>query len=286
MPYLYTPNRRQFLAAAALGAQSLPAAEQQSHWAFLSDTHIAEDPRDAYRGFRPTENLQKVVPQVVDSRVQGALIDGDLARLEGKAGDYSKLKSLIEPVTAIMPVGLTLGNHDNRKNFQTAFRTDPGERHFVKNKYVLELNAGPVRLLLLDSLMKANVTPGFLGLAQRTWLETYLKAAPAKPTMIFFHHTLGDGDNDLLDAERLFRIIEPLRQVKAVVFGHSHVFRVQERDGIQLINLPAIGYNFADHAPVGWVEATLSRDGADLKLHAIGGNTDKHGTVTSLSWRG
>ena len=48
----------------------------------------------------------------------------------------------------------------------------------------------------------------------------------------------------------------------------------------------ALGYNFADHAPVGWVEATLSADGGDFKLHAIGGNTEGDGKVTSVSWRG
>jgi hypothetical protein len=116
-------------------------------------------------------------------------------------------------------------------------------------------------------------------------LADYLQAADDKPTLLFFHHTLNDGDGDLLDAPRLFDIIRPARAVKALVFGHSHVYRFAEQDGIHLINLPASGYNFNDQQPVGWMDAHLRADGGEFRLHAVAGNTALDGRTTTLHWR-
>jgi len=140
-------------------------------------------------------------------------------------------------------------------------------------------------LIILDSLFYVNKVPGLLGKAQRQWLENYLKECDDTPTILCFHHTLGDDDGDLLDVPRLFRIIKPIRKVKAIVYGHSHVYGFPEFEGIHLINLPAVGYNFSDTEPVGWVEAELTAKGGDFTLHAIAGNKNKGGSVKKLTWR-
>ena len=101
------------------------------------------------------------------------------------------------------------------------------------------------------------------------------------------HHTLGDGDGDLLDAGRLFEIIRPRRQVKAIFYGHSHGWEIGERQGVKLINLPSLGYNFGKDGkdqPVGWVDARFRRDGVDLTLHAIAGNRAQDGQTSQISW--
>jgi hypothetical protein len=73
--------------------------------------------------------------------------------------------------------------------------------------------------------------------------------------------------------------------VKAIFYGHSHRYHFDTLDGVHLINLPATGYNFRDSEPVGWVEATLTGEGADLRLNAVAGNTAGHGKTRSVSWR-
>lgn len=253
------------------------------HWALLSDTHIAADPLNENRGFRPAENLKKVVGEVARTRPETVLVNGDVARLEGLPGDYAAFKTAIEPLSKTAPLCMTLGNHDHRKNFTAAF--SEGDQRPVKDKHVVVLEQAPIRAILLDSLMVTNQTPGFLGKAQRTWLSEYLESASKMPTLIFVHHTLDDRDASLLDSERLLAIVRPHRQVKAIVYGHSHVYRYDSLDGMHLINLPAIGYNFADTEPVGWVDAVFTGQGGELKLHAIGGNTALNGKTTSLSWR-
>jgi Icc protein len=259
--------------------------EQQIHLALLADTHIPEDVENNYRGFYPYQNLQKVVPEILSASPDGVLIAGDLARLTGQPGDYANLKKLLNPVAEKTPVFMALGNHDNRENFLKAFDQTPGEKPAVKGKYVTIVKKAPVRLIMLDSLLYTDKVPGLLGKAQRQWLEDYLKESDETPTILCFHHTLSDGDGDLLDVPRLYSMIAPIRKVKAIVYGHSHVYGYSEFEGIHLINLPAVGYNFSDSDPVGWVDAHIGSRGGDFMLHDIAGNQDKDGSVTKLTWR-
>jgi 3',5'-cyclic-AMP phosphodiesterase len=256
-----------------------------TRWALLSDTHIPADAATENRGFRPFENLRRVAAQVSERAPEGALISGDLARTRGELGDYENVRLLLEPVSAKMPVVMGLGNHDDRANFLKVFANSRRRTEDVKGKHVVVLTAGPVRFVMLDSLMLVNITPGLLGKAQRTWLEEFLKTSDETPTMLFVHHTLNDGDGALLDSDRFLNIIRPYRKVKAVFYGHSHVYDYGELDGIHLINIPAVGYNFAPQQPVGWVEGVFRNDAAELTLRAIGGNTDQHEKTRVVRWR-
>jgi 3',5'-cyclic AMP phosphodiesterase CpdA len=261
------------------------SAKEATHWAFMADTHIPADVNNNYRGFYPFKNLQKIVPDIASAHPQGVTITGDLARLSGEPGDYANLKKLLNPLAEKTPVFMALGNHDNRENFVKTFEALPGEKQTVRGKHVVVVNKAHVRLIMLDSLLYVNKVAGLLGKAQRLWLETYLQKCDDTPTLLCFHHTLGDGDGDLLDVPRLFDMIKPIRKVKALVFGHSHRYEFSKFEDIHLINLPAVGYNFNDAQPVGWVEAHLRNQGGDFILHAAGGNIDMNGQTTKLTWR-
>jgi Icc protein len=256
-----------------------------TRWAFLADTHISEDVNNNYRGFYPYKNLQKVIPQIMSDFPDGVCIAGDLARLEGKSGDYVNLKKLLSPVAEKTPVFMALGNHDNRSNFLQAFGEGPGDKQPVSGKHVIIVDQPPIRLIILDSLLYVNKPQGLLGKAQRQWLEDYLKKCDNTPTVLCFHHTLGDRDGDLLDVPRLFNLIKPVRKVKAILYGHSHEYGFSEFKGIHLINIPAVGYNFSDAEPLGWVEAQLTAKYGNFTLHAIDGNKERDGSVKKLTWR-
>ncbi|MEA3224375.1 MAG: metallophosphoesterase [Planctomycetota bacterium] len=256
-----------------------------TRWAFLSDTHIPADVENNYRGFHPYRNLQKVAADIASASPDGAAITGDLARLSGQPGDYTNLKKLLSPIAAKTPVFMALGNHDDRQNFRKVFTENPGQRQSIKGKHVIVVKDGPIRVIMLDSLLYPNKVPGLLGKAQRKWLEDYLKQSDETPTILCFHHTLGDGDGDLLDVPRLFDLVKPIRKVKAIAYGHSHVYGFSTLRGIHLINLPAVGYNFSDTQPVGWVEANMTAKGGKFTLHALAGNTDNDGSVQRLTWR-
>jgi Icc protein len=295
--YYKSIDRRDFIktglgglaALIALGAgSSLGLSKNENEatrWVFLADTHIPEDVSDNYRGFYPYQNLQSTIPQILSVQPDAVAIAGDLARLEGKVGDYTNLKKLLNPLAEKKPIFLALGNHDNRDNFLGLFSSTPGKRQSVGGKHVVVVKMPPIRLIILDSLFYVNKAPGLLGKAQRQWLEDYLRNCDDTPTILCFHHTLGDNDGDLLDVLRLFDLIKPVRKVKAVLYGHSHEYGYSELEGIHLINLPAMGYNFSDTQPIGWVEARLTAKGGDFTLHVVTGNKDKDGRVTNLTWR-
>jgi Icc protein len=287
-------NRRQILKAglalagglAVLGPRrcfSQPPKDD-AQWAFLSDIHIAADPENNYRGSYPYQNLQKVLPQVASSRPEGLVITGDIARLTGQVGDYENVKKLLAPTADERPIYLAMGNHDERANFRRVFEKPAGERQTVEKRHVIAVDAGPVRFLILDSLMLTNETPGLLGKAQRIWLENHLRDSGDKPVILFLHHTVSDEDDALLDAPRLFSLIKPANNVKAIIFGHSHEYGFTEHERIHLINLPATAYPFDNAQPVGWVQARLTAQGGEFTLHAIAGNTQLDGQTTTLRW--
>jgi 3',5'-cyclic-AMP phosphodiesterase len=294
----YQPiGRRKFLTNSGLALAGLslvspfgyssdePPSDKAVHLALLSDTHIAADPKNEYRKFFPYQNLQTLVPQLIDTRPEGVIINGDVARLAGELEDYARIKELLEPVAAQTPVYFALGNHDHRPNFRKTFSTIAGSPQPIPEKHVLVLESPLLRVVVLDSLLYVDRVAGFLGKAQREWLDGFLSVADARPVVFFVHHTLADGDSDLLDAERFFRIIQPHRKVKAVFYGHSHRYHFAAERGLHLVNLPAVGYNFRDQEPVGWVDAKFSKGGVALTLRALAGNRDQDGTTTTLEWR-
>ncbi len=267
------------------GPEASRSAGQPTRWAFLSDTHIAGDPEDKYRGFYPYRNLQKAFTQIAADLPEGLVVTGDIARLTGQMEDYENFQRLLVPLVGRRPIYLALGNHDNRVNFLDVFENPAGRKQAVKGKHIVTVEAGPVRFILLDSLFSTNETMGLLGKAQRTWLQRYLQTGDDKPVILFSHHSLRDDDGDLQDLPRLFDIIKPVTKVKALVYGHSHEYGFSDFEGIHLINLPAVGFNFGDDQPIGWVEAQLGRDGGTFVLHAIGGNNDQDGRAKQLQWR-
>ena len=253
-----------------------------TRWAFISDTHIAADPDNHFRGFYPHQNLRKATAQITSNLPDGVVITGDLSRSNGGTQAYEHLKSMLTPLAEKRPIYMGVGNHDNRGDFLQAFESTDTSGEAVKDKHIVTAMAGPVRMIVLDSLLYTNVFGGMIGKTQRTWLDTYLRVCDDTPTLLFLHHT---PRADLLDARRLFEIITPIKKVKAVVFGHSHKYEFRDSDGIQLINLPACGYNFTGAQPVGWVEARLTSQGGEFVLHAVGGNARRDGRTTMVRWR-
>lgn len=298
MPGIFSSNldRRTFIKQTSLAGLAVavagcatgdrnPSDSEQLHLALLSDTHIPADPENSYRGFKPVANLARVLPEVIGGRPQGVILNGDAARLEGKAEDYARLRGMLTPLTERAPIYIGLGNHDDRETFLKSFTDQPGDLPKVTAKHVILIEHPHLRIIQLDSLLYVNRTAGLLGHAQREWLRQFLAASDHRPTILFVHHTLGDGDGELLDADRLFALLKPHRHVKAIFYGHSHVWEIGERQNIKLINLPAVGYNFNDDQPVGWVDAEFHRGGVELTLHAIGGNLTDNGRKTSVEWR-
>jgi len=292
------PSRRDFLRTVALSAGTVLAGgcarfrlpgrkpRKVTRWALLADTHVSLDPKEQQRGFTIDDNFKTVVAQIAETSPDGAVIAGDIARLQGKSDDYRMVRQLMEPISSRIPVALVLGNHDDRDNLAQAFPQQIGKPAPVKKKHVFIIESSDVRFLMLDSLLTVNQVGGLLGKAQRQWLQGFLDQSDRRPTFLFFHHDLRDEDGCLLDADRLFQIVLPRKQVKAMFYGHTHAYRYDRIKGLHLINLPAVGYPFSDKEPLGWLDGRFTSEGGDFSLRAFASNTRDNGKTTSLDWRG
>ena len=297
MPITLPPiSRRKFLAGTLAAGASLAfgraafSAEQaeRSRWVFLADTHLWSQRDKEHRGVKPAANFAVVRQAILrlPYKPAGVVIVGDLAYMDGQPGDYAVLIEELEPLRqAGLTIHLVLGNHDHRENFFAAFKELQSEQP-VAARHVAIVETPQANLFLLDSLLRTNFTPGQCGQQQLKWLADSLDKRSDKPAIVVAHHypekVVKSG---LLDVKQLYEVIVPRKQVKAFVFGHSHVWRVTEHEGIHLINIPATAWVFSAAEVAGWVEAALLADGLSLVRHCLDQTSPKQGQKAELNWR-
>jgi 3',5'-cyclic AMP phosphodiesterase CpdA len=314
-------SRRQFLSGSLAAGLLLPrsswaadAPADPNRWALMADTHIWQRRNGVQSGVNMAANFSQAGREILalDRRPAGAIVAGDCAFMQGDAADYAVLVDLVKPIRAGgIPMHFALGNHDHHGNFRrtVADQRPPGEAvAAVPGKYVSVLETLHANWFLLDSLEKPPAKPdsagkagvdwfharfqgassnwvaGSLGKAQLDWLAKALDARADKPAILLDHHYLSLA-RGLRDTAALLEVIEPRKQVKAVVFGHSHTWQRSHWQGIHLINLPAVAWVFDPAQPSGWVDMQLAPNGATLVLHCLDRRHPKQGERVELKWR-
>lgn len=305
---LHHPTRRQFLHGTLAGAAGLALAgcihrwpawqefqtrnpdEQPERWALLADAHIAADATRNYRFVNMADNLRRAVTDVLATgSIAGAILAGDCAHLQGKVEDYQTFKSiLIEPLTgAGMPLHIVPGNHDEREHLQSILPQAPT---VLPGRFASVIPSRHANWFLLDSLAKTGQLGGQLGPEQLRWLDGKLAGSAEKPAIIVLHHPpdmralIPAASPNLRDGDRLRGVLLRHPHVKACIFGHTHACGLEQQDGIHLINLPATAYVFTPGHPHAWVEAALWRDGIELTLRPVTGNSEALPMRASLKW--
>jgi Icc protein len=291
------PSRRSFLAASAgiLVVRPARATDTDPHRvALLSDTHVGEKPEEIARECNMADRLKQVAAEVakLDPKPACAVIDGDLAYKTGTAAEYALFGKLVEPVRAAnIPLHLGLGNHDHFDRFAAGLDSLRPKERPVEGKQVLVVELERANLVVLDSFDPKNTVGGKLGESQLKWLAAALDARKSKPAVVCVHHPLQfDPDKSgkyggLADSTGLWPLLKERPWVKAFVFGHTHTWKLAEKDGIHLINLPAVGYPFAKTEVSGWVDAKFTLAGVRLEVRAIDPKHANHGKVAELKWR-
>lgn len=291
-------SRRRFLGGLAASLSLLPlsgrlwaADDAAEQWILFSDTHVAADRATVARGVTMAANLERAVKESSDlaKKSAGVFVNGDLAYNTGEAGDYATFSELIEPLRkAGQTVHFTLGNHDRRDNIQKGVKV-AGEGHdVVMDKFVSVVKGKQANWFLLDSLEQTNKTPGFIGEGQLSWLGKALDEHKDKPAIVMVHHNPDTGEkrSGLKDTEKLWEVLAPRKQVKALIFGHTHVWSAKTHEsGIHQINLPTVAYVFNAAQPNGWVDAVVKAESITLKLHAFDEKHPENGKVKELKWR-
>lgn len=307
MPLTLPPvSRRKFLAttiAAGVGL-TLPSrwsfgeAQQPSidRIALLSDTHIHANPKHVARDVNMADNLRKVVAQILaqDPLPAELFVNGDLAYSSGEAADYVTFLELIAPLREKgIPIHLGMGNHDHRQRLWAALPDNDPARQQLPDRQILLVEKPNADWLVLDSLDKPGVVPGALGQPQLDWLKSTLDARKAdKPVIVMAHHhpkltpdLPGKKFGGLLDSPALLEILLPRRQVKMLLFGHTHVWARAQLDGIHLVNLPASAYVFHKTQPSAHVDARIATSGALFTLRTLDSNHPRADEELRLDWR-
>ena len=297
MPLTLSPlNRRDFCRSVAGGAfaaflgtapNGWVAEAERDHWIFLSDTHLPGDSSEERHDSNPVKNFTAVRETVLKlgHKPQGVIITGDVAFLEGTPEDYRQIVAQAAPYTENgIPVHIVFGNHDHFDNFCTAFPNLKGASPVAK-KHIAVLETPNVNMFLLDSLYLTNITSGFLGWEQLRWLRKELDARKDKPALLFAHHNLDNFSGTLMDREEFWDVVQSAKQVKAYIYGHTHLYRQSVRDDVHLINLPALGWEFQSGAqPLGWSDVEISGNGIQLTLHSLSADHPKNGDVRKFEW--
>jgi 3',5'-cyclic AMP phosphodiesterase CpdA len=234
--------------------------------------------------YNPHNHFCQVRDEVLQltDKPQGIIVTGDFAFLQGQPEDYKNLKTLVTPYLEMeIPIHISLGNHDNLNNFYGVFSEFQKEIPLVSDENVSILETSNCNLFIMDSLFEAEKGSGYFGRSQRDWLAKELDARKEKPALLFAHH----NPEDLVDNQHFWYVVKPRKQVKAYIYGHTHVYQQSIRDNVHLINLPALGWEFQQgKQPLGWTDAVLSGNGIELTLHTIDKTRSDNKHVRQFTW--
>jgi 3',5'-cyclic AMP phosphodiesterase CpdA len=297
-------SRRRFIqgvlagaAGVALGSRfSIADAQPEidpNRLTLLSDIHVKAEKMAVAREINMWDQFQRATDEILklSPRPAAALVNGDVAYSSGQPGDYATALEGLERIrSAGIPVHLGLGNHDHRANFLAALPADDRRVNDVADRCVSILRMPLADWYVLDSLDKTKSTPGVLGEAQIAWLAKSLDASPSdRASVVMVHHQPDDRPiekrSGLTDTAELLDVLKPRKQVKALLFGHTHVWSHRTEDGLHFINLPTTAYVFKPEQPAGWVDAQLSPKGMTLQLQAITPDHPKDKERLELAWR-
>jgi predicted phosphodiesterase len=303
MPITLPPiSRRRFLrgALAAAGAIALDpvlswgneSAPNPHRLALISDIHLDADPASVSRNVNMLDHFRKVSQQVIalKDRPSMVLINGDCAHAHGRPQDYAAVSKALAPMrSAGFPIHLGLGNHDSRENLLAGLGQDKDHASGISDRRVMKLKLPTCDWYMLDSLQQTNKTPGLLGPEQLKWLAGSLDAGSDHPAVVMLHHQpdghAGVKISGLVDTPAFLDIVQPRKQVKAIVFGHTHSWLYYEKEGLHFVNLPTTAYVFHPEQPAGWVDAHLGEKSMKLQLHAITPNKTGQKETLDLPWR-
>jgi predicted phosphodiesterase len=301
MPITIPPiSRRGFLAGSAAAGLSLLVGEAScgadmaadpNRLAFFSDIHINADPTFREKGVACMyDHFVQARGEVLtlDPKPAAMFINGDCAYHKGEVADYQTLVKVLQPLRqGGIPLHLSMGNHDIRENLWKTIADAESHVEPLPDKQVMLLEMPHANFFLLDSLDVNNKTPGVLGEKQIAWLAGALDARKEKPAILFVHHQPDERlkISGLTDSKAFLDVLLPRKQVKALFYGHTHVWENIEREGMHCVNLPAVGYFFKPEQPIGWVDAHVQDNGITLELHSLDPKHPKHGQKLELAWR-
>jgi len=205
----------------------------------LTDPHIAIGAKQVQFGVDTTAAFLRVLAAVreLTPSPDFVLITGDLVA-DGCPESYEAFRDLVRSLP--MPVHLSLGNHDERRNFRRVVLECPDAS---EAPYCYVFRSGETDFLVLDSCPAATLDADQLG-----WLSDRLGESQGAIVCVH-HHPVPTGlvwlDRLILrNGEELTALVRSCRRVQGVLFGHIHRTFEEDLGGVPLLGTPSTCFQF------------------------------------------
>lgn len=202
----------------------------------ITDCHLQQEAHSAFKGYYPDQRLDKVINDLrrqtaADDQYQHLLLTGDLAHF-GAQSVYRRILDKTQDLAS--QCHWVPGNHDDVGLMQQFPQ--------MQQKIII---AGKWAILLLDS----TSDPDGLGSGSLSTTELKRLAAvdelPVEHVLLVLHHPpveVGSQWQDkikLANADQFWKVVDCLKKVRAVTFGHLHQEHHLVVSGVELFCTPA-----------------------------------------------
>ena len=238
----------------------------------LSDLHIVSEGRTSKT--LDTAMRLSIGIKAINSRHSDAdfcILVGDLADL-GKRDAYLRLKEILGEL--LIPYHITIGNHDNRKEFIKVFGTNLISETGYIDKVI---DKKGYRVILLDSA-ETGQSSGRLSSIQLEWLKNRLSEVPGCPIIIVLHHHANPlytrVDSIILNnGKELVRVLKNHKDIRQVIAGHVHYTSTSIWHGIPFTTLAGGHYNVT--IPLEQENPEVDRLSGPAQMAVVLGNKDQ-----------
>ncbi len=213
----------------------------------MSDLHIAATADERYMGQDTMANLRVCLDRAFGANLLPncpLVFSGDLSN-HGEPQSYERLRALVDELTADgVQVLLGIGNHDNRKTFNSVYLgLDNGQ---AAQPYYYSRMLGGLRVIMLDSYLPDS-PEGEIDAAQMAWLESELSQPAPEGTVVVVHHPPVSHKVHILpflmvrnDAELGATLAG--KDVVAILAGHIHFPLSSALNGIPVVAAPGTAH--------------------------------------------
>lgn len=188
----------------------------------ITDLHLGFDPADPDEFNRQRLDRTLAALCVLHPVPDILLVTGDIADNGDDGVSYARYAEAIGVLP--FPVWPAMGNHDSRAPFLAQFPETGNADGFIQ----FEIDAGPIRILVLDTLEEGRHGGSFCE-KRAAWLAARLNEAPERPTLIALHHPPIDTGIDWLTESpeaawiaRLHGVLTGRRNIVGMICGHVH----------------------------------------------------------------
>ncbi|EGO6529267.1 metallophosphoesterase [Enterococcus faecalis] len=213
----------------------------------LSDIHFRrnyEKAKDGYKGMltkmeNPLIRLESSLTSLLKiKKIDLVIISGDLTE-DGEPEDYAFLKEKLQTILQGIPMIVTLGNHDIKKNFRIGWLNQIGS----EQPYNVVQTYPEFHIISLDNSEYDN-PDGHMNKEQKDWLQTTLKKLSDKPILLVMHHHLLREQSSmptLPEAEETIQLLKG-SDILGVLTGHTHHPYLHHINGIPYYTVAGMSF--------------------------------------------